>query len=258
MYSAMTAEGATFGDVLLKYSSEAKPSVEHLITLIPPVKPRLYSIASSPRFVGPQLVELVVVINEWKTPSGKICAGTATNYIRSLRAGDDVACTITSGTFKFPESPMTPMIMAGLGTGLAPFRAFVQERKWMQNNGIKTGPMWLFYGCRYKAKDYIFGEELEQYQADGVLTELHPAFSRDTTKKVYVQHKIGENAARVYDDLINKNGFFYLCGQAGQTELDIKDAIYNSIAHSEGISKDQALAKFEELANDGRYCPELY
>ena len=258
MYAEITAESLTYADVVLKYMQDARPSVEHLITLIPPVKPRLYSIASSPRFVGPGMVELVVVINEWKTPSGQIRRGTGTNYIRSLKNGDTVACTITSGTFKFPEDPMTPMIMAGLGTGLAPFRAFVQERQWMQDKGIKTGPMWLFYGCRYKAKDYIFGDELEKFAADGVLTELHPAFSRDGNNKVYVQNKIGENHKRVYEDLIEKNGFFYLCGQAGQAELDIKEAIYKSIATGLGISRDAAAKKFEEIAEEGRYCPELY
>jgi homodimeric pyruvate:ferredoxin (flavodoxin) oxidoreductase len=258
MYSEITAEALTYADVLLKYMHEARPSIEHLITIIPPVKPRLYSIASSPRLVGPNLVELVIVINEWKTPSGQMRTGTGTNYVRALNKGDEVACTITSGTFKFPESPMTPMIMAGLGTGLAPFRAFVQERKWMQNKGLKTGPMWLFYGCRYKAKDYIFGDELENYANEGVITELHPAFSRDGANKVYVQNKINDNQRRVYEDLIEKNGFFYLCGQAGQAELDIKAAIYRSIATSLGVSRDEAEKKFEEIAEEGRYCPELY
>ena len=258
MYAEITAEAHTYGDILLKYMNEARPSVEHLITIIPPVKPRLYSIASSPRFVGSKLVELVVVINEWKAPSGSIRRGTGTNYVRSLNAGDKAACTITSGTFKFPESPMTPMIMAGLGTGLAPFRAFVQERKWMKDQGLETGPMWLFYGCRYKAKDYIFGEELEKYAAENVITELHPAFSRDGSNKVYVQNKIGENTQRLYEDLIQKNGYFYLCGQAGQAELDIKEAVYNSIAGGLRISRDDAFKKFEEIAEEGRYCPELY
>jgi sulfite reductase alpha subunit-like flavoprotein len=258
MYADITSEALTYADILLRYKEEAPVAVEQLVTLIPPIKPRLYSIASSPRFVGPQAVELAIVILQWKTPKGEIRRGTGTNYIQGLREGDQVACTVTSGTFKFPESPMTPMIMAGLGTGLAPFRAFVQERKWMRDNGIATGPMWLFYGCRYKAKDYIFGDELETYAKEGVITELHPAFSRDTKQKVYVQNKVKEHQARVYEDLIEKNGFFYLCGQAGQAELDIKESIYNSIASGAKISRDQAAKKFEELAEEGRYCPELY
>ena len=257
LYSENASEGMTYGEILLRYP-EARPSIEHLVTIIPPVKPRLYSIASSPRFVGPSAVELAIVIHHWKSPKGVIRHGTGTNYVHQLTAGDEVACTVTSGTFKFPESPMTPMIMAGLGTGLAPFRAFVQERKWMQNKGTKTGPMWLFYGCRYRAKDYIFGDELEQYAKEGVITELHPAFSRDGKKKVYVQNKIKDSEQRVYKDLIENGGFFYLCGQAGQAELDIKEAIYNSIAAGAGLTRDQAAAKFEEINEEGRYCPELY
>ena len=254
----ISSEALTYADVLLRYKTDAKIPLELLVTLIPPVKPRLYSIASSPRFVGSKMVELAVVILSWKTPKGETRRGTGTDYISRLAAGDDLACTVTSGTFKFPESGLTPMIMAGLGTGLAPFRAFVQERKWMQNKGIETGPMWLFYGCRYKAKDYIFGDELEQFASEGVITELHPAFSRDGNDKVYVQNKIMAHKDKVYQDLIEKNGFFYLCGQAGQAELDIKEAVYNSIAHGAAISRDQAAAKFEELAEQGRYCPELY
>lgn len=258
MYSEITSEALTYADILLKYKADAQPDIEQLVTVLPPIKPRLYSIASSPRFVGPQAVELAIVILQWKTPKGAIRRGTGTNYVQSLREGDQVACTVTSGTFKFPDSPMTPMIMAGLGTGLAPFRAFVQERKWMQQQGQTTGPMWLFYGCRYRAKDYIFGEELETYAKEGVITELHPAFSRDATEKVYVQNKVKQHQQRVYEDLIEKNGFFYLCGQAGQAELDIKESIYNSIAHGAKITRDEAAQKFEELAEEGRYCPELY
>ncbi|KAF4666657.1 hypothetical protein FOL47_003960 [Perkinsus chesapeaki] len=257
LYSQLSAETVTFADVLEKYKS-AHPPLEHLVSMIPCTKPRLYSIASSPRFVGPKAVELAIVILEWKTPSGVSRTGTGTDYIRRLSAGNNVAVTVTSGSFKFPESPMTPMIMAGLGTGLAPFRAFVQERAWTKSRGIQTGPMWLFYGCRYRSKDYIFGDELEAFYKDGVITELHPAFSRDQKQKVYVQNKINEQSQRVYEDLINKGGYFYLCGQAGQVELDIKNAVYQSIADGEGVTVDKAKDIFNDLAEAGRYCPELY
>ncbi|KAF4721944.1 hypothetical protein FOZ62_000748, partial [Perkinsus olseni] len=257
LYTKLSAETVTFADVLEKYKS-AHPPLEHLIGMVPCTKPRLYSIASSPRYVGPRAVELAVVILEWKTPSGVVRTGTGTDYIRRLAVGDDVAVTVTSGSFKFPESPMTPMIMAGLGTGLAPFRAFVQERAWTKARGVETGPMWLFYGCRYRARDYIFGDELEKFHEEGIITELHPAFSRDQKEKIYVQNKISEQSQRVYEDLIQKGGYFYLCGQAGQVELDIKNAIYQAIAAGEGVSVDRAEGMFNELAEAGRYCPELY
>merc|ERR1719447_2420247 len=117
---------------------------------------------------------------------------------------------------------MTPMLMAGLGTGLAPFRAFAQERRWMQEvQGKETGPMWLFYGCRYKAKEYVFGDELESLAKEGIITELRPAFSRDQKEKIYVQNRITEAGSRIYEDMIEKSGYFYICGQAGETETSI-------------------------------------
>ena len=257
IYGKLAGEAVTFADVLLKFPS-AKPPLEHLIAMIPCTRPRLYSIASSPRFVGPNAVELAIVILQWKSSSGEIRKGTGTDYVRRLTEGDRVACTVTSGTFNFPTNPKTPMVMAGLGTGLAPFRAFIQERKWLLATGInksQLGNLWLFYGCRYKSKDYIFGDELEAFHKDGTLTELHPAFSRDTSKKVYVQNLIDDNAKAVHSDLIDKHGFFYLCGQAGQVELDIKDAIYRAIGEGD---KGSGKKLFEEIAEAGRYCPELY
>jgi sulfite reductase alpha subunit-like flavoprotein len=255
-YSKLIEETVTYDEVLRMFPS-AHPPLEHLISQIPCIKPRLYSIASSPRYKKGK-AELCIVILDWVTPSGKAQRGLGTDYVSRLRAGDDVVCTVTSGTFNFPEDPMTPMVMAGLGTGLAPFRAFAQERQWHHDTvGKQTGPMWLFYGCRFRAKDYIYGDVLEQMAKDGVITELHVAFSRDQKEKVYVQNKINANAERVREDLLDKKGYFYLCGQAGQVELDVKNAIYEAFMTG-GMTREQAEKKFEELAEEGRYCPELY
>jgi pyruvate dehydrogenase (NADP+) len=258
LYNEMAANGVNYADILTQFPS-ARPPLEYLISMIPCTKPRLYSIASSPRFVGQEFIELAIVILDWKGKNGSPRNGTGTDYIKRICDGDKVFCTVSSGTFNFPASPDTPMIMAGLGTGLAPFRAFIQERAWLKNMGTKSlGNLWLFYGCRYRSKDYIFGDELEEYKKQGVLNELHPAFSRDQSIKVYVQDKIDSNRNRVYTDLVEKHGFFYLCGQAGQTERDIKSAIYRSIAEGLKVSETEAQRKFEEIAEEGRYCPELY
>merc|ERR1719376_1169025 len=145
--------------------------------------------------------------------------------------------------------------MAGLGTGLAPFRAFAQERKWMRNKGTETGPMWLFYGCRFKAKEFCFGDELEGYAKDGTITELRPAFSRDQEEKIYVQNRITEAGERIYDDLITKKGFFYICGQAGETETAILTAVKTCFELK--MTKEQAEQEWQNIHNEGRYCPEL-
>ena len=262
-YSALSAEAVSYADVLQMFAS-AKPSIEHLISLIPCIKPRLYSIASSQRLVNDK-VELAIVILDWKTASGKAKRGLSTNYIDRI-ATDDlpagstfiVPCSVTPGTFKFPASLMQPYVMTGLGTGLAPFRAFIQERAFFKRKGAECGPMWLFYGCRYKAKDYIFGDELDAYHKEGVLTELRPAFSRDQKEKIYVQHRMLEAKERLYDDLVNKNGFFYMCGQAGQLERDVRAALTEAFRHGEQCSAEEAVKKFEEFDESGRYCLELY
>jgi pyruvate dehydrogenase (NADP+) len=261
-YAEMTAETVTYAEVLQKFPS-AKPSVEHLVSLIPCIKPRLYSIASSQRLVNDK-VELVIVILDWKTPSGKVQRGLSTNYIDRIatdrlgaKATYEVPCSVTPGTFKFPTSLMQPYVMTGLGTGLAPFRAFIQERAYFKRKGEECGPMWLFYGCRYKAKDYIFGDELEAYHKEGVLTELRPAFSRDQKEKIYVQHRMREVKDRLYEDLIAKNGYFYLCGQAGQLERDVRSALTDAFANGQ-LSAEEASKKFEEFDASGRYCTELY
>jgi len=119
--------------------------------------------------------------------------------------------------------------------------------------------MWLFYGCRYRAKDYCFGDELEAYQEEGVLTELRVAFSRDQKEKIYVQHKMQEAAKQLYKDFETNQGYFYLCGQAGAVETDIENAIKDSIkSGSAGMTDKEAQEYVEQMHEDGRYNLELY
>eukprot|EP00398_MALV-I-01_sp_L67-1_P000044 gene43-814_t len=254
-YSKMLEETVTYAELFSMFPS-AKMPVDHMISLIPCIKPRLYSIASSPRF-DKKTLDLAIVILEWATPSGKQQTGLSTDFISRLQPGDMVTCGMTNGTFNFPD-PEVPMIMAGLGTGIAPFRGFAQEREWEQQRGTKTGQMWVFYGCRFKAKDFMFGDEFEKMAADGVITHLRPAFSRDQKEKIYVQNRIKENSKEVYEALGPKKGYFYLCGQAGQTELDIKNAIYECFAEHGNMSMEEAKAEFDKMSEEGRYCPELY
>ena len=263
-YAGLLSESVTYADVLRMFPS-AKPPLEHLLSLIPCIKPRLYSIASSQRFVNNK-VELAIVILDWKTPSGVKRRGLATDFIhristdadRSIEGVHTVACSVSPGSFHFPKNLLQPYIMTGLGTGLAPFRSFVQERAYFKRKGDETGPMWLFYGCRYKAKDYIFGDELEEFQKEGVITHLLPAFSRDQKEKIYVQHRMLQNKTKLYEDLVEKNGYFYLCGQAGQLEIDVRNALITTIKEVGKLTADESKRKFEDIDSQGRYCLELY
>merc|ERR1719309_1152032 len=118
--------------------------------------------------------------------------------------------------------------------------------------------MWLFYGCRHQSKDYILGDELEQFHKDGVLTQLRPAFSRDQKEKIYVQNRMSEVSAELYEDLIQKQGFFYLCGQAGALERDVEGAIKKAVKEGAECSEEEAQLVVDRMHETGRYNLELY
>lgn len=152
------------------------------------------------------------------------------------------------------------MVMTGTGTGVAPFLAFAKDRDWYikKHGGERAGEMWLFFGCRNKGSDYILGDELEELSDKGVLTHLRPAFSRDGPKKVYIQDRIREEAKGVYSALVEKRGYLYLCGQAGDREKDVLNTVAQAFAIGGGMSEEKAKEELEKLIDEHRYCPELY
>jgi len=152
------------------------------------------------------------------------------------------------------------MVMTGTGTGVAPFLAFAKERDWFvrQNGYERAGEMWLFFGCRQRSKDYILGEELDSLAERNIITHLKIAFSRDGPKKVYIQDRIKAEAEGIYNALVVKSGYLYLCGQAGDREQDVMDAVRDAFALGGGLTTEQAQKELERLIEDGRYCPELY
>eukprot|EP00931_Biecheleriopsis_adriatica_P028683 TRINITY_DN1709_c0_g1_i4.p1 TRINITY_DN1709_c0_g1~~TRINITY_DN1709_c0_g1_i4.p1 ORF type:complete len:1910 (-),score=435.02 TRINITY_DN1709_c0_g1_i4:68-5407(-) len=255
-------ESLTFAEVLLKFPS-VKPDLNQLITMLPVMKPRLYTIASSTRST-PGSIELTVITNTWDNQSGVEKVGSCTDYFERMdtdAAGGPVwmDCSISPGSFQFGE-PEIPMVMTGTGTGVAPFLAFAKERDWyIQKHGPeRAGEMWLFFGCRNKDKDYILGDELETLSEKGVLTHLRPAFSRDGPNKVYIQDRIKEEAVGVYSALVVKKGYLYLCGQAGDREKDVLNAVAEAFEKGGGLSSKAAREELDKLIDEGRYCPELY
>jgi len=256
----ITGECLTFADVLLKFPS-ARPTLNQLLTMLPVIKPRLYTIASSTRN-SPGSLELTVITNTFQTRSGRTLTGSCTDYLerRGAQEGETwMNCSISPGSFKFGE-PDVPMVMVGTGTGVAPFLAFAREREWYvrKHGPERSGEMWLFFGCRNKAKDYILGDELEALARSGVLTHLRPAFSRDTAKKVYIMDRIKEESHGVYSALVEKRGYLYLCGQAGDREKDVLNAVAKAFEVGGRLSQEKARKELDELIASGRYCPELY
>jgi sulfite reductase (NADPH) flavoprotein alpha-component len=155
--------------------------------------------------------------------------------------------------FRLPEDPDKPIIMVGPGTGVAPFRAYLQERK---VTGA-SGKNWLFFGEQRSQCDYFYQEEFESLRRDGVLTNLHTAFSRDQDHKVYVQHRLLENAKEVYAWL-QEGAHFYVCGDEARMAKDVDVALHQIVEKEGGLSPEAAAAYVEALKKEKRYKRDVY
>jgi|UniRef100_K3X0T2 sulfite reductase (NADPH) flavoprotein alpha-component len=248
-------ETTTFAELLEEFKS-ARPTIDQLIQLVPHIKARHYSIASSMK-MNPKSVHLLIVVHDWTTPSGKYRIGQATNFLQHVRPGQMLSVHVCSSVMKLPVNPADPIIMAGLGTGMAPFRAFIQERAFLKAQGVKVGPVALYFGSRSKAQEYLYGDELDQYEREGLVTYLRCAFSRDQPHKVYIQDKIAEDKEILADLLLNKNGHFYLCGPTWPV-ADVREALITSFTSVGGLNRKQANAYIERMREEGRYVLEVY
>ncbi|KAJ2571498.1 sulfite reductase [NADPH] flavoprotein component [Coemansia sp. RSA 1807] len=253
-FKGRVADTVTYADILLEFAS-ARPPITHLVDLIAPIKPRHYSIASSAR-MHPGSVHLCVVTVHWPTSRGPR-AGQCTRFLDALNIGDAVTVSVKPSVMKLPPLDAQPVIMAGLGTGMAPFRAFIEERAMRKLEGVNVGPMTLYFGSRHRAMEYLYGEEFEAYHADGLLTNLRLAFSRDQKDKVYIQHKMRDDAELLADGLLANDGCFYLCGPTWPAS-DVKDAMVHAFTSHGGVKPTEASKVIEELKESDRYILEVY
>ena len=252
-------EGGVFSSISEILLKSPRLSISDLLKVVPSIRPRLYSIASAYAAVS-GAVDLLVVQHEWPNAAGVVQSGLCSTFFKDLREGDRILVGVAAGTFHLPPSEAVPMVMAGLGTGMAPFRSFIQQRALTakKSSSDVLGNLTLFYGCRHQAKDFAFKEELTEFTKAGVITRLAPAFSRDQAEKIYIQQRIVENAAHVYDSLVKQKGYFYLCGQAGHMAAEVEDALLTAFVDGGGLSKDSAQAALATMKSEQRYCTELY
>ena len=237
-------------DLFLEYP-QSGISAQEFVNLLRPMPPRLYSIASS-LSAHEQEVHLTVAVVRYEG-NGRKRKGVCSSYLAE-RVGDTVPCYLhPNKNFKLPEDSSTPIIMVGPGTGIAPFRAFIEERK---ATGA-TGKNWLFFGDRSQKTDYLYGEEWESYQKDGVLHELDLAWSRDQAEKVYVQHQMLEKKAELWSWL-QDGAVFYVCGDASRMAKDVDQAL-RTIAQDEGsMGEDDAASWVKGLMKERRYLKDVY
>ena len=237
-------------DLFLEFP-QPEMSAQDFVCLLRPMPPRLYSIASSIT-AHPEEVHLTVAVVRY-VGNGRKRKGVCSSYLAE-RVGDTILCYFhPNKNFKLPEDSSTPIIMVGPGTGIAPFRAFIEERKALGSSGKN----WLFFGERTKKTDYLYGDEWEAYQKDGILNRLDLAWSRDQAEKVYVQHKMLEKKGELWSWL-NDGAVFYVCGDASRMAKDVDQAL-RSIAQSEGgLSEEDAVFWVKNLQKERRYLKDIY
>ena len=217
------------------------------------LQPRLYSISSSPK-AHPGEVHLTVAVVRYEL-NGRPRKGVCSTFFAE-RVGPDTKVPVfvhKSPSFKLPADGSKPIIMVGPGTGIAPFRAFLEERRAV---GAK-GRNWLFFGDQRAVCDFLYREELEAMQKDGFLERLDTAFSRDQAEKIYVQNRMIENMGQIWSWL-QEGGYFYVCGDAKRMAKDVDMALHKIAETAGGLSVEQAVDYVKQLKTEKRYLRDVY
>jgi len=238
----------------------AKPSIGAFFgSIAPKLQPRYYSISSSPK-MHPKSVHITCAVVKETMPTGRVHEGVASTWLAKLQSGDRVPVFLRSSSFKLPSGKRSnaPVMMVGPGTGFAPFRGFIQERQATKAAGKSDAV--LYFGCRNRSHDFIYEEEMNAAVADGALTKLAVAFSRETKEKDYVQMHILKNSEQVYAMLSDsKNpGYLYVCGDGKHMAKDVNRALHTIVEREGNCSPAEAERVVHEWAEQGRYHKDVW
>ncbi|CDS13486.1 hypothetical protein LRAMOSA05662 [Lichtheimia ramosa] len=258
-YASFIEKHRTILDLQKSFPQVNQLDLAQFLTAVGIMQPRRYSIASSP-LAHPKQAHLTVGVVHDVLKDGREYYGLASSYLSrstkslTLRA----ALKSSKSTFGLPNDPSTPIIMIAAGTGLSPFRGFLQERAYQRDQGVSVGECVLYFGCRRHDHDFIYADELQNHVNTGVLTHLHTAFSRENQPFKYVQHQLLETAIQVWSLLQKKNASIYVCG-AGAMSRDVRRT-FATMAKSFGqVSTDEeADAYIQDLIDQGRYNEDVW
>ena len=238
-------------DVVTEYGVKAAP--QDWARTLGRLQPRLYSISSSP-LTDPHLVSLTVSVVRYENLRGRSRQGVCSPFLADAAAGTPVPVHVQRAPhFRPPTDPATPMVMVGPGTGVAPFVGFLEQRRALGGRG----PAWLFFGEQHRATDFYYEDELAGFLADGTLTRLDTAFSRDQRAKVYVQDRLREHGPLLWSWL-QDGAHFYVCGDASRMAKDVDRALRDVVALHGGLDEAGAAAYVKQLAADKRYVRDVY
>jgi len=243
-------------DILKEFDEAQFESPEAFLQQLSPIPPRLYSVASS-LAAHPEEVHLCVSVVRYETHGRKktgLCSGFLAD-LAPMNVKEIPVYVQESRHFRLPSDPARDIIMVGPGTGIAPFRAFVEQRA--LDGG--TGRNWLFFGEQHRATDFFYEDEFAAFQKRGVLTRFDTAFSRDQAQKIYVQHRLKENANELWEWL-QAGAYFYVCGDAHRMAKDVHQALVD-IARGQGAITPEAASEYVNVTlmkTEKRYLRDVY
>ncbi|KAL3068651.1 hypothetical protein niasHT_038304 [Heterodera trifolii] len=242
---------------VLQHFPACKPPLDLLLELLPRLQARYYSISSSPR-VDASLVAVTAVVLRYNTSDGRLVKGVCTNFLADRAPGVSTAPVfVRKSTLRLPHRVQQPVIMVGPGTGFAPFRGFLHDRMWHKQQGKEVGEMHLFFGCRHPDHDHIYKEEMEEFVRVGLLTQLHVAYSRLGSEKVYVQHKLWEARQQIWE-LIQAGASVYICGDARNMARDVQNMFYKIFAEVGGLSDQESQKMMKDMERQRRYQADVW
>lgn len=218
-----------------------------------PLQHRAYSISSSSKAHSSE-IHLTVAAVRWQYEKREHRGVASTWLADCMSEGDEARIFLSPNkAFRVPADDDAPVIMVGPGTGIAPFRAFLEERR----ERAASGKNWLFFGDQHRAGDFIYEEEISAFMEQGVLTRLDLAFSRDQAEKIYVQHRMRENGAEIFRWL-EQGGYFYVCGDATRMAKDVDEALHALVQSEGGYTPEAALEYVSDLKRQKRYLRDVY
>lgn len=244
-------------DIISHLCPSIEMPLEHFIEVCPRLQPRYYTISSSST-VHPQSIHITVSVLKEAREDGTVFKGVCSNFLAELIENGKVRAFVRESTFRLPSDVSKPVIMIGPGTGIAPMRAMLQERSHQKiQQKLPVGKNILYFGCKTRDLDFIYSEELNAFEREGTLNQVHLAFSREQSEKVYVQHLLAKNAADTWKLMDDEGAYIYVCGGVKMGQ-DVCEALRKIIADQGNRSSVDAKSYLDQMASSGRFIQELW